>query len=473
MNEYVLKISRAVREAGGRAMLVGGCVRDQWFGVDAKSGVREEVKDFDLEVYYLEPARLRSVLQSLGRVNTVGEQFAVYKLAFNPDADEPASDDRHPAGRKSGRQARFEIDVSIPRRESKSGAGHRGFVITGDPFMSFADAARRRDFTINAILQDPLTGDLIDPFNGVADLRARVLRVVAPETFVEDSLRVLRAVQFAARFEMTVEAQTIALCRSITLSDLPHERIWNEVEKWLLAARPSIGLQTALELGVLDQLFPQLRALLDRQLESERPGDLQTDSQNAFERTRRRLDEAAVLTTDLAKERRLAVMLAALCLDVEPTPAGGPEPARAILDRLGLYTVAGYDVRDQVLKLVREGQQPRRFYARQQETRDGDFRRLARRVDMNLLYRLARADRQARGLASGDAEEWFLERTRALGVEGGPPAPLLLGRHLLEMGCEPGKQMGEILRLVYELQLDGSVTSLEEARSAAQSLRHP
>src|ERR687886_2810917 len=153
--EKILRLARAVRDAGGRALLVGGCVRDRLMG--------REAKDWDVEVYGVEPAVLRELLDRLGRVNVVGEAFTVYKL---------------------GR----DLDVSLPRRERKSGRGHRGFVIEGDPAMSFEEAARRRDFTINAILFDPLTGEHVDPFGGQADLQKRALRAVAPETFVEDSL---------------------------------------------------------------------------------------------------------------------------------------------------------------------------------------------------------------------------------------------------------------------------------------------
>src|SRR5918992_2576403 len=201
--EKILKLARAVREAGGRALLVGGCVRDRLLG--------RGVKDWDVEVYGVEPASLRALLGRFGSVNVVGEAFTVYKL---------------------GR----DLDVSIPRRERKSGRGHRAFVIEGDPAMSVEDATRRRDFTINAILQDPLTGELIDPFAGEKDIAAGVLRAVSAETFVEDSLRVLRAAQFAARFEFEIAPETVELCRTMDLTDLPAERVWGELEKLLLQA---------------------------------------------------------------------------------------------------------------------------------------------------------------------------------------------------------------------------------------------
>src|SRR5688572_19834432 len=176
-------IARAVAEAGGRALIVGGWVRDRL--------MERPSKDIDLEVYGLEPARLREILTRFGSVNTVGESFTVYKVA--------------------------DIDVALPRRESKTGRGHKAFDVVGDPHLDPREAARRRDFTINAISWDPLSDRYEDPYEGRRDLTRGVLRAVDPTTFGEDSLRVLRAVQFAARFGFELEAATAALCREIPL----------------------------------------------------------------------------------------------------------------------------------------------------------------------------------------------------------------------------------------------------------------
>src|SRR5262245_31628957 len=167
MTSEDISIAKDVRDEGGRALLVGGWVRDELLG--------RAPKDLDLEVFGLTADRLRPLLERLGRVETVGESFAVYKVIAS-------------RGGLGGQDA---IDVALPRRESKAGRGHKGFIVEGDPALPIEEAARRRDFTINAISRDPLTNEIVDPFDGRRDLQERRLRVVDPRTFIDDSLRVL------------------------------------------------------------------------------------------------------------------------------------------------------------------------------------------------------------------------------------------------------------------------------------------
>ena len=447
--EKVIALASAVRDEGGRALLVGGCVRDALLGNSAK--------DWDLEVYQLAPEQLRELLDRFGPVNVVGEAFTVYKLGHD-------------------------LDVSIPRRERKSGRGHRAFVIEGDPAMSIADATRRRDFTINAILQDPLTGELIDPFGGQQDIAARVLRAVSAQTFVEDSLRVLRAAQFAARFEFEIDPETVALCQTMDLSDLPAERVWGELEKLLRRARrPSVGLEWLRKLGAVEKVFPEILSLIDVPQDPEwhPEGDV-------FVHTLLVVDRARELIDDLTYARQVTVMLAALAHDFGKPPTtqflegrwrsrgheeAGVAPATRFLDRLNVYTIDGYDVRAQVIALVREHLKPGEFYKKREEVGEGAFRRLARRCEPDLLYRVAKADSLGRNADwvprekwyGAEAQEWFVQRARELDVDKRPPDPLLLGRHLLELGMQPGPRMGEITRAVYEMQLDGRVRTLEDA----------
>ncbi len=454
--EKVIALANAVRADGGRALLVGGCVRDLL--------MRSEPKDWDLEVYGIEPARLRALLDQFGPVNAVGEAFTVYKLGP-------------------------ELDVSLPRRERKSGRGHRAFVIEGDPAMTFADAARRRDFTVNAILQDPLTDEIIDPFGGQEDLANNLLKMVAADTFAEDSLRVLRAAQLAARFEFEIEPETVSVCRRIDLTDLPAERVWGEIERLLLRAkRPFIGLQWLRDLGAIKQLFPELDVLIDVPQDKEwhPEGDV-------FVHTQLVSDRARELIEDLPYAKQVTVMVAAVAHDFgKPATTeflegrwrsrgheeAGAAPTESFLSRLNIHTLDGYDVRAQVIALVREHLKPGEFYKKRAEVSEGAFRRLARKCELDLLYRVAKADSLGRNADwvprenwyDSAAQEWFIKRARELEVERQPPAPLLLGRHLLEMGLEPGPRVGEITKAVYEMQLDGRVRSLEDARNVVKEI---
>jgi tRNA nucleotidyltransferase (CCA-adding enzyme) len=246
----VAAIAAGVRDAGGRALVVGGWVRDRL--LNARSPKPEargpEPNDLDMEVFGIPGEKLPGLLAVFGRVEAVGQSFPVYKVVSSDGVA---------------------IDVALPRRESKQGRGHKGFEVRGDPFMSLDEAARRRDFTINAISWDPLTDDYVDPVDGRADLARRLLRVVDENTFADDSLRALRAVQFAARFDFSLEERTAALCRDIRLDDLPAERIWAEIEKLLLARQPAIGFRIARDLAIIEQVMPEMLPLIGCEQEPE------------------------------------------------------------------------------------------------------------------------------------------------------------------------------------------------------------
>lgn len=454
--QKVGKLAELVRSNGGRAMLNGGCVRDELMGV--------EPKDWDVEVYGIEPDKLRSLIAEIGEVNVVGESFAVYKLAGG-------------------------IDVSLPRRERKQGKGHRGFIVEGDPNMSFEEACSRRDFTVNAILRDAITGDIVDPFHGRGDIERKVLRHVSDTSFAEDSLRVLRAAQFSARLTFAIADETWELCKTIDLSDIAKERIWGELEKLLLKANePSIGLKFLYDVGAIEQLFPELQALVGVPQEPEwhPEGDVDVHTMMV-------VDEAAKLIEDLEYAKKVTVMLGALCHDLGKPPTtefvdgrvrsrghdeAGVEPTLSFLNKLGVYTLDGYDVRGQVIELVRYHLKPGMFYKAKPPVGDGAFRRLARKVEPDLLYRVAKADSLGRYpdgdrnkmVFGSEAQEWFIEKARSLNVESEAPKPILMGRHLLELGIQPSPQFKQILNEVFEMQLDGKIGDLEEAMIAAKNL---
>ena len=409
-------LARAVAARDGRALLVGGYVRDELLG--------RAPKDADVEVYGLQAPDLRATLEKLGRVDCVGESFRVYKLVWHE------------------RRTRYELDVSLPRRDRKTGEGHKGFEVEGDPFASVQDAARRRDFTVNAIMRDPLSGEIIDPFGGQTDLENRVLRAVDSAHFGEDSLRVLRAMQFAGRFGLTIEPGTVAICRATPLDDLPAERVWGEWEKWLLKSpRPSLGLRAGSDIGVFERLFPYLQRAIER-----RGADLE-----------RALNGAAPLLDGLQMPHQVALMLAVIGSHL------GWRDCKLMLDSLGIAKMRGdkqaIDVRALVIQLVGARKTPRDWFNRHESVEDKEFRFFSARISPRLATLLSRA--------RGDAEaaDWFEGNLRRLNVFDGPPAPLLMGRHLLEMGMTPGPQIGQIVNAVYLAQLAGEVTSLDEARA--------
>jgi tRNA nucleotidyltransferase (CCA-adding enzyme) len=449
------RLHEELRRAGGRPWVVGGSVRDALLGLP--------VKDHDLEVFGLPTETLKRTLARLGRVDAVGEAFTVFKLSGLEDV--PGS-----------------VDVSLPRRDSKAGRGHRGIAVVGDPDLSLEQASRRRDFTVNALMLDPFTGTIVDPHGGRADLERGVLRAVDAASFGDDPLRALRAVQLAARFELEVEPATARLCAAMPLRELPRERVFGELEKLLLQARrPSLGFRLLREWGMLDVVAPELVPLADTPQDPEwhPEGDVWTHTLLA-------LDQAAPLRDGLERPRALAVMLATLCHDLgKPATTrfedgrirsrgheeGGIAPTAALLERWNVHTLQGYDVRGQVFGLVANHLKPGQLYDDRERVSDGAIRRLARKCEPALLYRVARADCLGR---TGDfpplAMEWFRERVEQLDVAEKPPAPLLQGRDLLALGLPPGPDVGRVLREVYERQLDGALASHADAVAAAREI---
>lgn len=438
--------------AGGRAFVVGGAVRDALLDLP--------LVDWDVEVYGLGAERLAEVLRGLGRVDAVGQAFTVFKVN----------------GLEGVSGA---VDVALPRRDSKVGPGHRGIAVEGDPALPVEEAARRRDFTVNAVLWEPTSGALLDPFGGIADLRARRLRAVDASTFVEDPLRALRALQMAARFDLAVDPATAALCERMPIAELPAERVFGEIEKLLLRARrPSIGLALMAEWGMLPVLAPELVPLAGTEQDPEwhPEGDVWTHTLMV-------VDEAAKLIHDLDRPRALTVMLGALCHDLgKPATTcfedgrirsrgheeAGVPPTIALLERWNVHSLLGYDVRGQVVALVADHLKPGQLYADRERVSDGAIRRLAGRCEADLLYRVARADCLGRtGEHPPVAMEWFRERVRALAVEKRGPEPLLRGRDILELGVKPGPRVGRLLAELYEAQLDGELASREQALAAA------
>ena len=412
----IAPILEEIRTAGGRSYIVGGAVRDTLMGLDTAT------KDLDFEIYDLALDDLLSLLKRFGTVDVVGRSFGVIKLWI----------------KQAG-----ELDFSLPRRESKTGAGHRGFIASPDPAMSPEEACARRDFTLNAILMDPFDGTLLDFFGGKEDLRNKVLRHTS-DHFYEDPLRPLRAVQLAARFDLRMHPDTAALCADMA-SDagaLASERIYGEWEKWALrAACPSRGLYTLRDIGWLP-VFPALQEL--------------SKQAARFEETAARVDRAGASAADLnlCPDDSVVLLLAALCRDLE---------AESLLSSIG----APNRLSKRIVPLVREV----RAFRDTGFPTDSELLHAASRLapeSFGMLSRVAAADTE-----TGEAVPELLARAARLGVDEGPPKPLLLGRDLNALGFAPGPDMGRLLKEAFESQLSGTLKNKEQALAWAASRKPP
>ena len=229
--ETIRRIARQAKVLGGRAMLVGGCVRDELLG--------RESADIDCEVYGLAPEQLHELAAQFGAVDESGARFGIFSL------------------RDAG------IDLAVPRLERRTGPKHGDFDVTPDPALSFEQAAARRDFTVNAILRDAMTGEIIDPFDGQRDLQRGILRAVPGEGFCEDPLRVLRGAQFAARFRLTPDEETLDRMRMMKTDDLSSARVRGEMKKAMESDAPDVFFDVLRQADALEPWFGELAALID------------------------------------------------------------------------------------------------------------------------------------------------------------------------------------------------------------------
>lgn len=443
-DEAMRRVCALVAGAGGRAWLVGGGVRDAALGL--------VTRDVDLEVFGLTPGDLRRAVEAVFAVDLVGQSFGILKLKGLP------------------------IDLGLPRRETKLGTGHRGFAVDTDPDLDLPTAAARRDFTINAIYLDPLTGEVADPCGGLGDLARRVLRHTGP-AFAEDPLRVLRGMQLVARFDLEPDPATVAVCRAMDTEGLPAERLFEEWRKLIvLGATPSRGLRFLEATGWLRH-YPELAALqgVAQDPRHHPEGDVWVHTLHAMDAfADERLGDPwedlvvglAVLGHDLGKVERTTVEQ-----DGRIRSLGHEQASVAGLRRFLQRLTDHRRLLAQVEPLVLEHGKPQQLFTA--GASDAAVRRLADRVGrIDRLVRVARADFGGRpplprGFPAGD---WLLERAAALGVLCGKPAPLVQGRHLVALGATPGVGFASLLGACYEAQLAGSITTEAEGLALARRL---
>ena len=427
----VKQITQLFKNEGASIYLVGGCVRDSLLGLSPK--------DIDIEIYKLPPETIEAVLSKHFKIDTVGKNFGVLLLKG------------------------YSIDVSLPRKESKTGLKHTDFKITGDPYMHPKVAALRRDFTINAISYDLVKEIIYDPYNGIDDLSKKHLRHISP-AFSEDPLRVLRAMQFIARFNLSVSPDTLKLCQSLNPNEIHKERIWEEWKKLVLKGhRISLGLQFLKDCDWLSY-FPELSALT----ECEQDPEWHPEG-NVWEHTKHCMDA-------FSKNRMghdwedLIVGLATLCHDMgkpKTTIRGEDGKIRSPQhDMEGVVIAKAFLARmteqkkvfDQVLPLVSEHMRPHNLYIN--NSGDSAIRRLANKVNrIDRLIRVFQADQLGKPplkVTEDPVSDWLAERSQQLELQASAPKPIILGRHLLAENLKPSPIFKNLLKECFEAQLDGT-----------------
>ena len=413
----LLKIANDIREAGGRAYLVGGWVRDALLG--------KSCRDYDVEVYDMAQDALVPILSKYGRTNLVGKAFGVIHLAMKG----------------------LSLDFSFPRTESKVGYGHRGFVVHTDEKLSFKEAALRRDFTINAMGMELPDLTLCDPYGGIDDLKTHTLRHVGP-AFAEDSLRILRGVQFASRFGCTLAPSTVELCRTLSLDDLSVERLFEEFKKWLLKpGKPSLGLRAFLDIK-LDEYFPEIR-----------PFESSWDTFDDVLDSMASLRDACLAGNgpcSLSEAQTMEFAFAALL-------AGSADSSLKFLERI-TNEVHLLKVVPPLLKSFRE-------IAPSIVEDAPALRRLAVKLGgLKLLCLLVQCAPREFFATDRDFAEKLWRSAAEYDLLEAAPQPYLTGKMLMDLGVKPGKQMGDIIKKSFELQLDGKIANAEAALAWAKEI---
>jgi len=448
--KIIQTISEVLEKQNAKAIIVGGSVRDHF--------LKLPYKDIDIEVYGLDKIEeLENILSKYGSVNLVGKSFGVLKFVYEKE----------------------EYDFSFPRVEYKVGEGHRGFDVKVDGLLDFETAAKRRDFTVNALGYDVRAKKFLDPFGGLGDIKQKNLRHIDDTTFVEDPLRVYRAVQFSARFSFSLVDKTFTLCKSMVdkgmLDELAKERVYDEWKKLLLKSKkPSHGFELMRELGIMEYYFPELYTLIGVVQSSKwhPEGDV-------WIHTMMTLDEMVKLcrvdSPDPDNEKqKLKYMFAILCHDLGKAThtlideeghissrghdQAGLEPTKSLMGRL----TEDKNFIDSILPFVKYHLHPSQFY--RNRAKSSAIRRLAIKVNIEELVVVARADFLGRTTKEAlmrvyEAGDWLLEKSRELKVESKPLDNLLQGRDLIELGLKPSPRFKEILNEVYAMQLDGKLTS--------------
>lgn len=421
------KIASDAASLNGRAYYVGGCVRDSLMGIESK--------DIDIEIHGLTEDELERILQPYGDCRSVGKSFGIHTIE------------------------RLSLDIAMPRRERNTGDGHRDLDVQTDPFLGTLEAARRRDFTVNALMKDVLTGEVIDHFGGEEDLKNGILRHVDDRTFPEDPLRVLRGAQFAARFGFTIAPETRDLMKKVPLGALSGERVEGELKKALLRSRrPSVFFEALADTEAADIWFPEITALRDV------PQDpLWHPEGNVYIHTMQVLDEAAALRS--RAEEPYSFMLSALCHDLGKASAtetvdghihaydhekAGIVPAAAFLERIR----SSKEILRYVESMILLHMKPTAMYRARSRIKNTN-RLFDDAICGNDLILLAEADWKGSCCTEdfSPAESFLRERLSV--YEEIMARPCVTGADLIRCGVEPGREFSDFLSYAHKLRLAG------------------
>ena len=438
--EILEDILKDLQEIGATPIIVGGSVRDFFLNIP--------VKDYDVEIFGIDSLEtIQKSLEKFASVKLVGKSFGVLTLRVNE----------------------YDFDFALPRIEKKIGNTHQDFEIITNANLSFKEAAIRRDFTINAIGYDFCTKDFLDPFNGINDLKNRVLKYIDDKTFIEDSLRVYRAIQFSARFDFSLDEKTFELCKKIVQNNelhfLPKERIYEEFKKlFLKSSKPSIGFELLKDLGVL-KYFPELKALISCVQDPiyHPEGDVWIHTMMCLDELSRILKEANIVD----EYRKLYLFYAILCHDFgkpfctkeingkitsHKHESLGIEPTISFLSKL----TNEKKFIEIVSSLVKNHLIPFQLYLAESSLKA--IKRLSLKVNIEDLCLVCLADCLGRTILDKEkcpkATSWVLNKAKELDIHNEPIKPIVQGRDLIELGFKPSDKFKEILEFAFDLQID-------------------
>lgn len=444
-NNIEYRIAGLVRENGGRAFYVGGFVRDALLGIDCK--------DVDIEVHGITAEKLQEILESIGQSLSFGKSFGIYSLAG------------------------YDIDIALPRREHATGSGHRDFEVFTDPFIGYKAAAKRRDFTINALMQDVLTGEIIDCFGGQADLQKGIIRHVNSGSFIEDPLRVFRGAQFASRFEFDIAPETAELCRGMDVTPLSRERVEEELKKALLKGKkPSVFFEELRSMDKLKPWFsgPELLAGVNQNPKFHPEGDVWTHTMQV-------IDRAAEFRNRVSNP--YAFMLFCLCHDfgkIDTTEekngvihAYGHETAGMPRVKDFLDGITGEsEIKKYVMNMVPLHMKPNMVAAAESSVKTTNRMFDSAFSPGDLVY-FSMCDSP---VFSGDTpftgnSEFLFERLEIFNDM--MSKPYVAGKDLIDAGMKPGPEFSKVLDYAHKLRLAGieKESALKQTLSYARSLR--